>query len=180
MLISHACYRRLVSCCASSIILLLYVTACVAQTMPLAPQSEPIYIQADQAHHQHNMNTTLFNGHVSVTQGQAHLQADRLMVYTNASNTLQKMIASSRLPTTHYWALTTHHTLVHLYAQMMTFYPKTATLILVNNARATQNNIRLSSQTMLYHQTSGTITIPPWHHNRAILLYYPPQQPPTS
>ena len=121
------------------------------------PKKNPLQITADFAQMDHNAGLGVFNGHVRLDQGQNHLKADKLTVYTDKGNHLIKAIANGKLA--HFWSKTNpSKPEFHAKALTIEYYAKKDSVVLLGDAIAQQGPNSFEGPRIVYNRKTQVVT----------------------
>ena len=140
----------------------------------LSDTKEPVQITADSSLYNHRQLTNIFEGHVKVDQGNAHLTADKLVIKNNKLHKIREAVAYGGSDLAHYWSSSKENApLFHARAQIMRFYPLESVIVLETQVKVNQGGNSFNGPLIIYNTSTQTITVPNSSHGHATIVYDP-------
>ena len=102
------------------------------------------------------------------------LKANNIIAKNNTQHAIQTITAYGMNQYAYYW--TTPHLgepLIHAKAKVITFYPGTSNVTLLQKVRLTQGKDRFQGELVYYNHAAQTITVPPSKKAQTLIVYYP-------
>src|SRR3990167_8217122 len=138
---------------------------------------KPVYIIADSFVYNHKTGVHVFDGHVKVDQGDAHLIADRLVTKRDGKQKIQEAIAYGVSRLAHYWTTPQVDVMpLHAKAKVIRFYPNRSLVILERDVLVTQAGNSFKGTIIIYNIKNQVITVPHSQRGHATIVYDPETQ----
>lgn len=158
------------------IFLLLILSPQIAYPLD-SDRDAPLNVTSDHFAIDLKKHTTTYEGNVVATQGTTTLTGDKLILYTDKNNQLEKGVA--------FGDLATYRTLpapdkTELYAEAheIEYYPDKQLIVLIKNAKVIQAENTYLGPKILYNMEKETVTSPPSHDGRATIIIEPKAKTP--
>lgn len=132
----------------------------------------PFHFKSKSIIYNQKQHTTIYLGHVHVTQGSTQIRGDKLVVQYEKNGTVKKMIDTGN--PAHYSTLPDHQS-SHLYAQAgkITFNPKIKTVLLEYQAKVTQEKNIFTGPHIWYDSDTGVIRTTPKKNQKTVIIIQP-------
>lgn len=154
---------------------ILFLEALPLWAMPEDPKAL-MHIIADSSQYNYRMGETWFEGRVKIHQGNAYLEADRVITKRNAHNKIREALAFGLQQNAHYWTSPQKgEKPLHAYAKLMKLYPLESRIVLEGDVRVIQGKNRFQGQIIVYNIKLQTLTVPPTKNSRATFVIEPDQ-----
>jgi len=139
------------------LMLMLTVTVIPVTLALESDQYQPMYIEADAAELDEKQMTSLYIGHVEVTQGSLFIQADEVLVHHKPDRRAEKIIAIGQ-PVRYRQQLDDDPEEVKGYALRMEYEADREELTLIDEAVLIQGEDRFASDRIVYNRITDRVT----------------------
>jgi lipopolysaccharide export system protein LptA len=113
---------------------------------------KPVYIKANNIVYQKKKQKGRLTGNVKISQGTSHLQATKVITYSNKNNQLRKAVATgSSSNLAHFWTKTAAgKPLLHAFADKIIYLPEKQKIKLFGNAKIEQGQNKYMASNIIY------------------------------
>jgi lipopolysaccharide export system protein LptA len=137
----------------------------------------PLQLQADQAFCQQKENVCVYTGNVIFDQGSSHLAAPKLVIYQDGNAGINKIVATGTPASYHTIteskSKTTAPTPIDAIANTIEFYPLKSLVILLGNAKITQEKNTFQGEHIEYDMNKQTIYSAATKNSRTVIVVEP-------
>ena len=152
----------------------------IASTLPSfgyalnSDQTQPYHIQANTVTYNRSLHTTIYLGNVHARQGTTQVTGDKVMVYnTKDSNKIARIIATGH-PAKYSTLPDNQHKVLHAEANTIEFNPIKDEVLLVKNAKVTQEQNLFTGPHIWYDMKNQVVvSTSPHGHGRTTVVIQP-------
>lgn len=138
---------------------------------------DPIHITADSWQYNRKTGVSIFTGDpVNVTQGQAHLEATKVVTKQTDDKHIEDMTAfGNGAKQAHYWNTESskNKPALHAHADTIHYAPKQTLVTLKDHGHIQQGNNHFNGHLIYYNIQDETITAPKTPNSRTTIIYQP-------
>jgi lipopolysaccharide export system protein LptA len=155
--------------------LLIFTIICSSLVAALENDNQqPLHVTADSSSFNYKTGTGLYEGNVSMIQGSAHLQADRVEIHNNIHHKVDRAIASGIHHDARYWSqLKPGEPLLHASAKTIWFYPIKSLLVLKGNAKVQHGKNIFQGPVLTWNTKDKIAVAPPSRTGHATIVIRP-------
>jgi lipopolysaccharide export system protein LptA len=153
--------------------ILLLCASFAAIAMP-EDNSKSMHIRADSTLLNYKSGFNSYEGNVKVTQGETHLDADRVTTQNNDRHKIAEAIAYGTKNLAHYWTVPRKgDPEFHAEARVIKFYPIKSTVVLEGDVAVHQGENSFHGPIIVYNMKDETIQVPPSDKGPATIVIQP-------
>jgi lipopolysaccharide export system protein LptA len=136
--------------------------------------TQSMHITADSTLFNYKSGFNVYEGNVSVTQGETRLTADKLTTQSNDKHKIEVAIAYGLHNPAHYWTIPKiGDAPFHARAQTIKFFPQKSNVILDGNALVTQGNNSFHGAEIIYNIKDQIVSSPATKKGRSTIIIEP-------
>ena len=136
--------------CLNKALFTLLLLLCANSLALESDKTQPITIQADFAELNESIGTAIYQGNVQLSQGSLLIHSDRIVVFSNSKNKVEKVVATGT-PASFEQQLESKKPKVVAKAHDIEYQPLASKLILSHNAELTQGENRFEGERIVYN-----------------------------
>lgn len=156
-----------------NLIFILLLSASSAWALP-EDSNQSMHISADSTFFNYKSGFNVYEGNVSVIQGETRLTADKLTTQSNDKRKIEVAIAYGLHQPAHYWTIPKKGDApFHARASTIKFFPQKSNVILEGNAIVTQGNNSFNGAEILYNIKDQIVSSPATKKGRATIIIEP-------
>jgi lipopolysaccharide export system protein LptA len=145
----------------------------IAVALP-SDNKQPATIQSDTGSYNRNTNISILQGHVVIVQGTTKVTADKVIIYSDKDNKLQRAIAIGH-PATYSTVQDVQKPPVVSTASEIDYNPQLNQVTLIGNAKVVQGTNSIASGKIVYNMKQQQVNTFPKGSIRTTLMFQPGQ-----